>query len=83
MSLLWNRSFKNLQILHAFAHQYSSTKNNFSKHFPKFSSYKMTVYMYNNNRARTEMGKQNSRTFPGLFQDFFHFTRTQFIPNFV
>ena len=28
-------------------------------------------------------GKQNSRTFPGLFQDFFHFSRTQFLPNFV
>ena len=32
-------------------------------------------------RVCTEIGKQNSRTFPGLFQDFFHFSRTQFLPN--
>ena len=31
-----------------------------------------------------KMGKHNSRTFPGLyFQDFFHFSRTQFLPNVV
>ena len=35
------------------------------------------------NRVHTEMRKQNSRTFPGLFKDFFHFSRTQFLPNFV
>ena len=30
-----------------------------------------------------EIGKQNSRNFPGPFQGFYHFSRTQFLPNFV
>ena len=31
-------------------------------------------------RVRTEMGKQKSRTFPGLFQDFFFFQGLNFFP---
>ena len=30
--------------------------------------------------VRTEMGKQKSRTFPGLFQDFFIFQGLDFFP---
>ena len=35
------------------------------------------------NRVRTEVGKKNSGTFPGQFLNFFHFSRTQFLPNNV
>ena len=30
-------------------------------------------------RVRTEIGNQNSRTFPGLFKDYLHFSRSHFI----
>ena len=30
------------------------------------------------NRVRTEIGNQNSRTFPGLFKDYLHFSRSHF-----
>ena len=35
-SLLWNRHFQNLRILHAFARNKSNTKMNFSNRFSKF-----------------------------------------------
>ena len=34
-SLLWNRLFQNIQILHAFVRHYSNTKMNFPKGFSK------------------------------------------------
>ena len=37
-SLLWTKRFQNLGTFHTFARQYSNTKMNFSKRFPKFSS---------------------------------------------
>ena len=36
-------------------------------------------YLY---RVRTEMGEQNSRTFPGLFQDFFSFFKDSISSKF-
>ena len=42
-SLLWNRRFQNLRILHAFASHHSNTKLNFPKLFQKVSSDKMTL----------------------------------------
>ena len=35
-SLLWNRRFQNLRILHAFVRQYSNTQMNFLKRFFSF-----------------------------------------------
>ena len=51
-TLLWNRRFQNLPILHAFARHYSKTKTNktFRNVFPKFSSDKMTLC---NNKDQT------------------------------
>ena len=42
-SLLWNRLFQNIRILHAFARHYCNTKRTFRSVFPKFSSDKMAL----------------------------------------
>ena len=43
-SLVWNRRFQNLRILHAFARHYSNTKNElFETFFLKFSRGKLTL----------------------------------------
>ena len=39
-SLLWNRLFQNLRILHAFVRHFSNTKINFSKRFSKVFKWK-------------------------------------------
>ena len=54
-SLIWNRHFHNLRILHAFAHHYSNTKMNFLSVFPKFSSDKMTLCNHNDQTWFSDM----------------------------
>ena len=54
-SLLWNRHFLNLRILHAFARHNRNTKMMFSSVFPKFSNDKMTLC--NNNDQTIQYNK--------------------------
>ena len=40
--------------------------------------YSSTQCQYSSVRVRTEIGNQNSRTFPGLFKDYLHFFQESF-----
>ena len=45
----------------------------------KEKSFELNAFlMINNSRVCTEIGNQNSRTFPGLFKDYLHFFQESF-----
>ena len=48
------------------------TRASFTKH-PKPKIFVSSIH-----RVRTEIGNQNSRTFPGLFKDYLHFFQESF-----